>query len=468
MSEPVEPPIEDEPGKSALSSLFGDGSIGQQFLLWNIGSVIASAILAPVLTNITNAVYPLDPSAPLAPGDLAGLVARGLITQGDGRSKAANSGVSNSNFDSLVDAALGPLDLGSLLEALRRGLISDGVDPADSGSFGAAMQDLGVRPEYWPTIAALRIQIPSIAEVMNAWLEGQIEESEALQRYTLAGGDPTWFQTSYNANGEAPTPDMLQVMLNRGIIPEDGTGPESISFQQGFLEGPWRNKWLTPMLALRVYLPPPRTVTALQHEGAITAATALDLYEKEGLSQELATAYVNAATHTKLATSKALTKSEIITLYKDLLITPGEATSMLETLGYEAPEAAEELAMADFQREAKLLTATVSKIHSLYVGHKITKTAATNDLHQAGVPADQVQEIFTEWDLQLVASVGQLTASQIANGFGYGALTQSEAIAELNKLGYSDFDGWVLLSIANLGAIPGKPPMNGPVGGVNV
>jgi hypothetical protein len=55
-------------------------------------------------------------------------------------------------------------------------------------------------------------------------------------------------------------------MANRGIIPWSGSGPRSTSFEQAFLEGPWRNKWLGPFRKAAEYFPPPRTITAMYNE----------------------------------------------------------------------------------------------------------------------------------------------------------------------------------------------------------
>ena len=75
-------------------------------------------------------------------------------------------------------------------------------------------------------------------------------------------------------------------MARRGIIPWDGEGAGVVSFRQAFLEGPWRNKWEPYFRSLADYIPPPRTVTAMVREGAMTDADALKWYRAAGLTQE--------------------------------------------------------------------------------------------------------------------------------------------------------------------------------------
>lgn len=440
-----------------LGDLFGKGSIGEQFLLWNVGSQVASAGLAPFLQSLTNKVNQLDPSVPLSPEILADLANRALMDSGTAASHAAESGISGDSFKALQAAAEHAADLSLVMEGVRRKTLAEGGTGPGVASLENALKDSGVQEQYWPTVKALLTQIPTVSEVMNAWLQGQIEEGEANRRYLEAGGDPTWFQTSYNANGSAPSPNEAATMANRGIIGWDGTGPSAVTFEQAFLEGPWRNKWEPAWRKLAEYLPPPRTVTALQKEGVITQAEALTLYKRTGLSAELAAAYVKSASLTKTATEHALTKADVITLYKDRLISDAECVSMLEALNYSAADAAYIVAMADFQREAHLLTASVSKIHTLYVTHKITKANASASLTTLQVPAAQVEDIFKHWDLEKSVNVKALTEAQIVSAWDDELITQTEAESELAAIGYNAFDAWVLLSIKAKKAQPGKP-----------
>lgn len=446
---------------SALGELFGKGSIGEQFLLWNVGSQIGQAGMGPFLQALQARVWRADPNMPLPPGEAADLVARALLGHDDGAQNAASSGFDGSKFDLMVKAAGHGPTLPALLEMLRRGLIAEEADIHGRPSFKAAVTDTGLRPEWVNAVRELGVQLPSIAEVMDAWLEGQIEEDEAKRRYIEAGGDPTWFQTSYNANGSAPTPDMLGTMANRRIIEWEGTGPGVVSFHQGFLEGPWRNKWLGPMRKLQEYLPPPRTVTALEKEGSITADEALQLYEQTGLSPELAKAYLASAQHTKVATDKTLAKDDILQLYQDKIIDEAKAVKLLEALKYTAETATLILRVADTRRAMSAVNSALSRIRTLYVSHKITKQAAKSSMTTLGIPAGQEEMLLATWDVENAANVKQLTEGQIVSAFYYGILNQQQAIDELRLIGYTAYDSWVLLSIRNKGALP-DPPAKGP------
>jgi len=449
-----------------LGDLFKEGSIAQQILVWQVLGQVIQPLLNPLVETIARETWSIDPNMPL-PADLcAGLVNRGLMARDRGESEAARSGVGPEQFAAMVDGAGGGPTLEETLELLRRGEIQLG-EPGQSGvTFYGAMKDAGVRDHWAEFLAQLRVKKPSGEEALNALLQGQISRELAYQLWLEDGGDPGWFQHAFDAQGTSPTPDMLGTMANRGIIPWEGTGPDAVSFEQGFLEGPWRNKFLEAMRELMEYLPPARTVTALLHQGAIDDQMALALWEKEGLSPELAAAYLKSAHHTSAASHKELARSDIEQLYLDKLISEADAEKYLTELGYPGTVAQLMLKVADTRRAQSSLNAAVSRLRTLYTGRKITKTATLDALHELGVPASETSELLAVWDIQAAANIRQLTPAQIESGFHKEIITQQEAQAELEAIGYTPWDAWFLLSVKYGDKLPGEPAHG--AGGIGV
>lgn len=449
-----------------IGGLFGQGSIGQQFLLYNVGQSVAQTALSPFLQQLQEIVWRVDPSLPIPPQTCAALVARGLISHESGANEAKNSGINGDRFNNLITAAQSAPSLAEALELHRRGALPLGQPGQQGASVYGAIKDSGIRDEWAEIVVKLGTQIPSVAEVMDAWLQGQIEEPEARKRYLEAGGDPTWFQTSFNANGTAPTPVELGVMANRGIIPWDGAGPHAVSYHQGFLEGPWRNKWEAALRRLAEYLPPARTVTAMVHEGSISDQEALTLWRKEGLSPELAAAYLKSAHHTSTAAHKELAKADILSLYADKLIDEPQASKLLQELGYTGPVANLVLKVTDTHRAHAAVNSAVSRLRTLYTSRKITKAATLDALHNLGVPATETSELLQIWDIQAAANIRQLTEGQIVSAFSKEVLTQEEATAELIAINYTPYDAWVLLSTRHGEKLPHQPAKG--AGGIGV
>ena len=440
-----------------LGDFFKQGSIGEQLLVWSVLGQIVGAAISPGITEITALVNEGAPLAPLSPSELAQLVHRQIITQGSGSSDAAKSGINSDRFDHLVDLTAGAPGIAVLVEALRRKLIPESGSGSDSESFAQGLRESGLSDKWEPILRELATTIPSIAEVMNAWLEGQIEEGEAYTRYIAAGGDPTWFQTSYNTNGQAPTPMQALELWNRGIIPEGGTGPEAVSYEQAFLEGPWRNKWLPAFKALRVYVPPPRTVTALLRAGTITQGEALAYFQASGLSAVSAAQYVADASHHATAAARELSQSQTISLYTDKLLTAQEAIDHLVSLKYSQADAQLLVHLADFKAASTATRQAVSRVQSLYLAGKNDAPTTIHALAALGINDAQANELVSIWNLERAATTKSLTASQVEQAFKHGIFDQATATSELVNLGYSPHDAWVLLSIANGGALNNEP-----------
>lgn len=440
-----------------LGDLFKKGSIAEQILVWQVLGQLIQPFLNPLIQTIASRTWQVDPNVPIPADICAGLVNRGWMDMSKGISESSKSGLGEPQFRELVKSAGTGPTLAEALELLRRQAIELGEPGQPGHTFYGALKDAGVRDEWAAQLAQLAIIRPNKDEVMNALLEGQIEESEAHRLYLLAGGDPDWFQHDFDSRGSAPTPDMLGVLANRGIIGWDGTGPKSTSFQQGFLEGPWRNKWLEPMRKMMEYRPPPRTIVAMIHSGALTDDQALTLLRQYGLTAELAAAYVKDAHHTKAATAKELTQAQISQLYKDHKITEAQALDAIQKLGYSKANAELLLALANVQKADTHVTAAMNRVHTLYVGHKITHKAASDSLEKLKISASQAGELLALWDIEIAANVRQLTPAQIVAAWAAGVLTQLEAQTELEHLGYTPFDAWVLLSTNNKAPLPNRP-----------
>lgn len=450
---------------AGLGDLLGSGSVFGQLMVWGVGQQVIGAVIAPGLTELQYLVMEGTTPVVLSPSELAQLVNRNFLSEGDAAGDAAKNGIDGSRFKHLVQLAGEAPGPAELAEALRRGLIDYEGDKNGLPGFVDGIRQGNLRDIWAPLFRELAVINPSWSDALDALLQGQISREDALHWYTLAGGNPDAFQWLFDARGSAPTPVELSVMANRGIIPWDGAGPGVVSFHQGFLEGPWRNKWEPAFRGLAAYHPPPRTVTAMVRAGSITDAQGLELLRQQGLSAELAAAYIKDAHHSTAGTSKELTKADIEQLLAAGTITPVEAEQQLTALGYDKTHADLLISGAQLKRTVSNTNAAITRVRTLYTTRKLQATAAQATLRDLGLSAAQSAELLAVWDLELGATVKQLTEAQIVSAFGYQIIDQAEAMAELQAIGYVPWDAWVLLSIKNkapLGTPPAKGP--GPVG----
>jgi len=437
----------------AAGGLLGEGSIARQFLVWGVLQSIASEAISPFLQALHNDLQAKSPEVPISPATLADAVLRGVVGLPWAEGEAAKSGVSAGDFGVLVTNTGEPPAVGELLSLWRRGEIDD-------AALEKGVKQSRVRDEWLDTIKKMGIIPPTPNEALNALLKGQIPRAEAETRYQQGGGDPTWFQAAFDSNGSAPTPLEAAEMANRGAIPWEGTGPGVVSFHQAFLEGPWRDKWLTPYRTLAEYVPPPRTITTLIHDGVLTDEQALTLFRKQGMTPEIAAAYLASAHHVKTTAQKHLTITQITELYADRAITQDDAMKLLASEGYSTEDAQFLLQLADHQRDRKYHELSISRVHSLYVGHKIDRQTAVQTLAQLQVVSGQVTDLLASWDLERKSNIKIISEGQIVAAFFYDIITQDVAMTRLQQIGYQPHDAWILLSVRVHSPIPGEPPVN--------
>lgn len=456
----------------SISGLFGAAAANdsaQQLFVWGVLYGLLSAVFEPETTAITQEMWEASVQAnlhrALSPDELATQVVRGWRTEASGEAEAAKAGVAQNDFASMVANRRNPIAPEEAATALRRQIIPQDAPPGQP-SFNNAIAEGNLGNQWGTVIQQLATQIPSPADILQAVLEGQLPPgTDGRALYKQVGGQDTdpntgfdWYTLMFNTRGSAPTPNEAAVMANRGIIPWDGSGPGVTSFQQAFLEGPWRNKWETAWRTLAQYLPPPRTVTALLKQGAITAAQAQDLLTKQGLTPDLVQAYIVGATTTKTTKPKELSESNIIGLLSDKLIDVPTAVTFLEQLGYPTNEANILASTAQAARTITELKKNVNRVETAYLAHKIDRVNALTLLSQLGIESQSAGNLLAGWDVDKQANVKVLTVAQITSAWEYGIYTEAQAQTELEALGYTPYDAWTLLSIKAKQPLPNPPP----------
>lgn len=451
---------------AAWSDLLGKGSVAEQLLVWGVANQILGDLLGPALELVSQAVNEAHPELPNTPADLADMVVRGAIDQAGAEAEAAKSGINRERFDRLIKLTGEPIGLEQVLEAFRRGLIGWDDVGQEEPSVERAIKTARYYNYWGPVLRGLADVPITVGEAVDAYIRGQLPEDEAMREAGASGINPFRFQVLANAAGRPPSLTELLELKRRKKITDMGLGPAETTFQQGIAEGDTKNKWLAHYLELAEYLPPPRTITTLLKTGSITDARAQELWQDAGMTPELSAAYAKSARGEKLAGTRQLAESAVLTLYETQALSAEEATGHLVALGYDTSDVAMILELADFQRELKYLNSAITRIHTLYVGHKITRPATLDALAALGVVGTHLAHLMHTWDLEMAANVKLLTQAEVTAAFEYQVMTQDEATTELLRLGYTPFDAWVLLSNKAKGPLPGKPPQGPPGPGV--
>lgn len=382
-------------------------------------------------------------------------------------------GISQDQVNLLCSIVGLPPALQELFELYRRGIID--IDRVKQGLREGDFRDdwideaIGLVHAWLTPLdfvrAAIQAQLP-YADA-RAWAE-----KTGLDVSTFVGIDPGGteatqdnFGLAFSIGGRPPGPQELERMALRGIIPWDGTGAGTLSFQQGIAESDVKTKWTGALRRLATYVPPPRQVGTLLEHGAITADQARKLWEEGGVPAELAAGYVYMTEQQHVGQDKLLAKGEITTGYFDGIFTSEQATELLGLLGYRADVAADILAIVDFRREIKAINSVVTRVGSLYENFKLTATDAKAALERVGVPAAQADQLLRTWDTLRIAPVRVPTVAELGKAMKHGTITEDQALQAIARLGFEPQDAAIVLSAAADVQIQPLPPAGSTVTG---
>jgi hypothetical protein len=394
----------------------------------------------------------------LSPADAAQAVIRNFLSFEHAAAIAELSGVDTGTFRTMTDLAGDSISPTDATIALRRGLIPENSGNPDKPGFIQAIQQGRLRDMWAPILRDLAQEWPTPTDALEARLVGQIDTEGAQDLYQKFGGDPAYFDLLFRTRGEAPTPLELGVLANRGAIKWEGLGPKETTFQQGFFEGRWRDKWLDAYRHLAKFRPPESTITLFLSHGVIGNDQAADAYAKLGMDDATAKWYIDEAHLEAYSDYRGATVNTVLEAYHEQIITHGQASQILTDLHVDPLAANILLELQDIQRAFEAMNNAISRIRTLYASRKITLATVRKALGDIGVDGTQIEGIVKSWQVVNSVAVKVLTEAQIADAMEAGILTPDEAMIELENIGYTPFDAWVLLSIKAKVELPNKPP----------
>lgn len=403
----------------------------------------------PVLLELTKVL--------LSPPDAAEAVIRHFMDADAAQLLAERQGVDAETFTVMTHLAGDAPGPQQLAEALRRGLVErDGTGP-ESTSFLQGIAEGRLADKWAPVIEGLAKLWPTPVDAIDALVKGQIPADQGKQLYAKLGGDLAFYDWLLHSAGEGPSPLEAADAAYRGLIPWDGVGPEVTSYDQAVHESRFRDKWQDFYRQLAEYIPSPSEAITFAAHRAITHEQAIELFRLRAIPDKWIPALVNEIDLTELSEYRGLTESSVVDMYYARLIDRPRAIELLSTLHVTDTAAGMLLDYADMRQVIDSLQRSVQRIAQLYTGRKISTQTARSALARLKIPSTSVDDILQTWELQAEASVVTLTTAQIADAWYYKVMSDSEAMAELQALGMTDYDAWAFLSIKAKGPLPGKP-----------
>lgn len=396
--------------------------------------VVTSAAAQPYGAMFAAAAWRRQPVKRLTPEQLAVMRVRDVLPQGQAQSEAREGGIDGERFDFMVRATGNPPGVSDLLTAFRRGIINkarleEGIKQSD------------LKIEWADVIEALRFAPVDPSTAIQAAVQNQASKAQA-QRIAAEGGlDPDQFDLAFRVAGDPPGIVQMIELLQRGEVSE-------ADVRQVIAESRVKTKYTAALLKLRRRLLPADSIGVMFGHGALSHAEALSRLLDYGYSQQDASKWLESHKQQAQQQTRDLAKGEIVALYDARSLTRREAEGLLAQLGYDQGEAGLLLDLADTARVRRARETAISRIHSLYVAHRIDRGEAAAALGPLNVPSDQQHDLLHIWDLEREANVRDLTESQISSAFRRNLISEGEALSKLRGIGYQGQDAAILLALA--------------------
>lgn len=415
-----------------FTALFAVKSIIDQFV---------NAAIQPAVQNVSNAVWPHDPSRPLSPEAAAVAVLKGKVGLDWAHAQAAESGTHPNVLDIMVAIAGEPISLQEALLLYRRGQITE-------ARLLTAVRESRVRDEWFPEVLALRFAPPPAGEVIAGSLKGHLSDADARDKLGEAGIQPDNFDWMRATAGRPPGIEQMLHLWNRGHATESDV-------DQAVRQSDINDHYLPFVKQLRVYVPPVRSIMPMLRAGVITDARAAELLAENGVRAEDIPLYIAEGHHTKTEQIKDLSQAQTIRLYEARFIDRGDAASRLLALGYDHDTAALLLDFADEARHERYVNAIVTRVHARYVGYKLTAPEVHTALSADGVPPAAITDLLRLWDIERDANYHVLTPAAIVGAYRRQQIDAAETRQRLLAVGVQPAD--IELVVAD-GFAPSKVP----------
>ena len=367
----------------------------------------------------------------LSPADLALAQLRGELTPDFASGYAAQLGMLDADFQTLVNNTGEPPGTEMMMEALRRGFV-------DGDTFTRAVLQSRVRDEWIPTLLKLQFTPMSTADAIRAVVENYITSDEGLAIAVQNGLEAEHWPIMVESWGRPLAHEQMMQLYFRGEATED-------EVKQAFRESDLKDKYIDQAVALGRRLVPERTVVMMLQHGAIKADEAFVMLHQQGYSDGDIAAMINLGLAEHVTTHKALTKADIVSLYEDALMPRADALSKLVALGYSDADAAEELDLADFKNKAAAIRTIKTGVEARLKAHDLQPDAAIIELVNAGLDHTQATSLVDQWTLKHQTPTRGLTEAQILKLAEDELLQPQDALNRLTALGLVQSDARLLL-----------------------
>ena len=186
-------------------------------------------------------------------------------------------------------------------------------------------------------------------------------------------------------------------------------------------------------------------IVSLYKKGVLDKDKATELLEWRGFREE-AIKWLLAETGTEsVSNEKEVTKSEIISAYKEGIIDKQSATNYLKTLNYSDDAINIIISLADAQLEAKPKILARSQLEKAYINNLIEKPEFRKQLKSLGYTDEGIKLIIQTADLKKQPKGLSLTKTDILKAWRHNVIDDTTALKMLEDKGFTEVQAQTII-----------------------
>jgi len=354
----------------------------------------------------------------------------------ENRKEMKKFGYDDTQIDNIVLSAYKLYDESTIRTAFLRGIISQELMYERMRELGYTDTRTKEIIQTWTllpppadlfTMVAHEAFEPDIYEELGLNQEFPTEQVEWLKQQGIS---EDWARKYWIAHWNQPSLEMGFEMFHRGVIDWNTL---DVLFKTVEIPPYWREK-----LTQIAYNPLARVDVRRMHEtGDLSDDELVKAYLANGYSPENALKMASFTIKYNAQNDRDLTKSTILTSYREGLISRADALQLLKDSDYSEHIADYYLTLEEFNKEKEIQDIQINNLKEQFLLGLISEVQTRDTLNKAGLLGDKVNALMDQWSIQLYKYQRLPSKSDLDRFLMTGIIKENEYIETMQQLGFA-------------------------------
>lgn len=402
-----------------------------------LGETLKMGFVGPLTRKMQMQVDSVVRSALFSPDLLIEMWKRGIISEVYCDELLKYNGISDRGITALKRMKKPLLDDNTLTQLYLRKEITDSKLSVELGKKGYTetqvilwkqVRKLIPAPSALVSIAVREGFNDNIAQTFGYDENYPVEAAEWAEK---GGMSQYFFKALWRAHWQLPGLIQVRDMFHRGIVSESELDTYLLAADYPSY---WRNaikKWMfaivTRVDARRMY---DLGIWSLERVYQHNLELGYNHDDAQSMTEWIALSYAEE--------ERELTKTDILTMYKDGILNEQESTSMLTNLDFNYASISLMLAHQDLKRDEQYERAILRNVKDLFIAGVYNHQDVLIALGKLNTPPDVIRQNLAIWDLEKERKVLRPTVTQLRDMAQEGIITVVEWKEEMANRRYSD------------------------------